>query len=136
MHWSQFVNTEPCIGHSLSLICQPDIRGHEAPQHHRWDDVNRTEFPSGCTATLWCTVHPVVLQRCGVQSTRLYCNVVVYSPPGCTATLWCTLHPFVLQRCGVQSTRLYCNVSVYSPPGCTATLWTVHHVGLWSVLLL
>ena len=38
--------------------------------------------PPGCTATLWCTVHPVVLQRCDVQSTRLYCNVADCTPCG------------------------------------------------------
>ena len=24
------------VSYSLSLICQPDIRGHEAPHHHHW----------------------------------------------------------------------------------------------------
>ena len=27
------------VDYSLSLICQPDIRGHEAPQHHQKVDI-------------------------------------------------------------------------------------------------
>ena len=38
--------------YSLSLICQPDIRGHEAPRHHHRDTEKYIHGPVSCLMLL------------------------------------------------------------------------------------
>ena len=62
------------VSYSLSLICQPDIRGHEAPHHHHTWNMHSPDDPtSTAKRRQTCT-------RLGTISATQTCNAAIHGP--------------------------------------------------------